>query len=66
MYIARKKGAAGKPIDDYNQDTVFPKLGHFFSIFEKEQGRPLPLPPLVMHLAYSISLILLLKDKDWE
>ena len=32
------------PIDDHNQGIFFHKLGHFFPIFEKGQGRP-PLPP---------------------
>ena len=34
------------PIDDHNQGIFFHKLGHFFPIFEKEQGRPIPPPPL--------------------
>ena len=33
------------PIDDHNQGIFFHKLGHFFPIFEKEQGRLPPLPP---------------------
>ena len=33
-----------------NQDIFFPKLGHFFRISEKGQGRPPPLPPLVTRL----------------
>ena len=32
------------PIDDHNQGIFFHKLGHFFPIFEKGQGRPPPLP----------------------
>ena len=28
----------------------FPKLGHFFKISKNGQGRPPPLPRLVMHL----------------
>ena len=34
----------------HNQGIFFPKLGYFFPIFEKGQGRPPPLPPLVTHL----------------
>ena len=33
------------PIDDHNQDIFLHKLGHFFPIFEKGQGRPPPSPP---------------------
>ena len=33
------------PIDDHNQGIFSHKLGHFFPIFEKEQGRPIPPPP---------------------
>ena len=33
------------PKDDHNQDIFFHKLGHFFPIFEKGQGRPPPPPP---------------------
>ena len=29
---------------------ICPKLGHFFPIFEKGQGRTPPLPPLVTRL----------------
>ena len=32
------------PIDDQKSGHFFPKLEHFFSNFEKEQGRSLPLP----------------------
>ena len=38
------------PIDDHNQGIFSHKLGHFFPIFEKGQGRPPPLPPLVTRL----------------
>ena len=34
------------PIDDRNQAIFFLKLGHFFPIFEKGQGRPPPPSPL--------------------
>ena len=30
--------------DGHNQGIFFPKLGHFFPIFEKGQGRPPPSP----------------------
>ena len=30
--------------DGHNQGIFFPKLGHFFPIFEKEQERPPPPP----------------------
>ena len=30
--------------DGHNQGIFFPKLEHFFPIFEKGQGRPHPLP----------------------
>ena len=33
------------PIDDHNQGIFPQKLGHFFPIFEKEQGRPPPFLP---------------------
>ena len=33
------------PVDDHNQGIFFHKLGHFFPIFEKGQGRPPPSPP---------------------
>ena len=33
------------PIDDHNQVIFFHKLGHFFLIFEKGQGRPPPASP---------------------
>ena len=33
------------PIDDHNQDIFSHKLGTFFPIFEKGQGRTPPLPP---------------------
>ena len=37
--------------DGHNSGIFFfPKLGHFFPIFEKWQGRPSPLPPLVTRL----------------
>ena len=32
------------PIDDHNQGIFLHKLGHFFPIFEKGQGRPPPSP----------------------
>ena len=32
--------------DGHNQGIFSPKLGHFFPIFEKEQGRPPPSPTL--------------------
>ena len=35
------------PIDDHNQGIFSPKLGYFFPIFEKGQGRPPAPPPLV-------------------
>ena len=38
------------PIYDHNQGIFSHKLGHFFPIFEKGQGRPNPLPPLVTRL----------------
>ena len=41
-------------INDHNQGTFFCKLGHFFSIFEKGQGRPPPLPPLVTRLMVTV------------
>ena len=56
IYNTKKKDPAGKslpffllethknlPMDDHNQD-FFQKLGHFFPISEKAQGRP-PSPP---------------------
>ena len=45
---------------EHNQGSFFPNLGHFFSIFEKGQGRPLPPPPLVTRLRsllYEINII---------
>ena len=42
------------PIDDHNQGIFFHKLGHFFPIFEKGQGRPPPLPPLVTRLMVTV------------
>ena len=35
------------PIDDHNQGIFFHNLGHFSPIFQKGQGTPPPLPPLV-------------------
>ena len=32
------------PIDDQNQGILFDKLGHFYPIFEKGQGRSPPSP----------------------
>ena len=32
------------PIDEHNQGIFFHKLGHFFPIIEKGQGRPPPSP----------------------
>ena len=34
----------------------FSKQGHLFAIFEKGQGRPPPIPPLVMRLATEFTL----------
>ena len=45
--------------DGHNQGIFFPKLGHFFSIFEKEQGRP-PLPP--SSYAPDVGLFIILKQ----
>ena len=43
--------------DGHNQGIFFPKLGHFFSIFEKGQGRP-PLTRLMwVYLSYSSKFI---------
>ena len=41
------------PIDDHKLGIFSHKLGHFFPIFEKGQGRPPPLPPLVTRLIKS-------------
>ena len=41
-----------------------PKLGHFFLIFEKGQGRPPPLPPLVTRLQAYCKHIIRLKSKN--
>ena len=40
------------PIDDHNKGDFFHKLGNFYSIFEKGQGRAPPHPPLVTRLPY--------------
>ena len=49
------------PIDDHNQGIFFHNLGHFFPIFQKGQGTPPPLPPLVtrqeVHLADAYILL---------
>ena len=44
---------------DHHNPGNFPKLGHFFPIFEKEQGRPPPPPPSSCALALRI-------EKDWK
>ena len=41
------------PIDDNNGGTR--KLGHFFPISEREQGRPPPSPPLVTRMRMYIA-----------
>ena len=38
------------PINNHSLGIFFQKLGHFFPIFEKGQGRPPPSPSLVTHL----------------
>ena len=42
------------PIDDHSQGIFSHKLGHFFPIFEKGQGRPPPSPLLLRACENSI------------
>ena len=46
------------PIDEHNQGIFFHKLGHFFPIIEKGQGRPPPSPSSYAPEHVSRSLII--------
>ena len=49
-------------IDDHNLGIFFHKLGHFFPIFEKGQGRP----PVVHPSSYAPEYPQLIGAKDWS
>ena len=54
------------PIDDHNQGIFSHKLGHFFPIFQKGQGRPPPSPSLVTRLCKMWTSIKMCSAREFD